>query len=310
MEVIYKEANFTQKTTCRECFIPPLHSFNGAVSVELIYIVTVALGALVVLEIGVILNSLRYTRKLLRIKDRHEVELQRAHEKLKSVDRLKTEFMNIAAHELKTQLVPMVGYLHLIYKKKLSKDDQESLDIAIRNTRRLQRLVEDILDIAKLESKVMKFNMEDLQMTTVAKDAVASAAPFAKEKKLALNTKVPEKLPTVHGDAGRLTQVLTNLLNNAIKFTDKGSVTLAAKKMGGGIVFEVTDTGIGISRKDQPKLFTKFYQADTSAKRKYAGTGLGLAICKEIVKAHKGRVWVKSRLGHGSTFGFNLPTKR
>lgn len=289
---------------------PIAHSFNGAVTVDVIYIVTISLGVLVVLEIGVIMNSLRYTRKLLRIKDRHEEELRKAHEKLKSVDRLKTEFMNIAAHELKTPLVPMVGYLHLIDKEKLSKDDRESIEIAIRNTKRLQRLVEDILDIAKLESKVMKFNMEELRVTTIAKDAVASAAPFAKQKKLALNTKIPQKFSPVHGDAGRLTQVLTNLLNNAIKFTDKGSVTLAASRKKGKVVFEVTDTGIGISRKDQPKLFTKFYQADTSAKRKYSGTGLGLAICKEIVKAHNGTIWVRSRLGHGSTFGFSLPTKR
>lgn len=277
---------------------------------DLIYPVTIVLGALVVVEIAVIMNSLRYTRKLLRIKAMHEAELQRAHEKLKSVDKLKTEFMNIAAHELKTPLVPMVGYLHLIDRKKLSAEDRESLDIALRNTQRLQRLVEDILDIAKLESRVMKFNMREVQLADLAKDAVASAAPFAKEKKLALNSKVPQKLPLIVGDAGRLTQVLTNLLNNAIKFTDQGSVTLATRREGGRIVMEVTDTGIGISRKDQAKLFTKFYQADTSARRKYGGTGLGLAICKEIVKAHGGKIWVKSRLGHGSTFGFSLPIKR
>ncbi|MDI6883536.1 MAG: HAMP domain-containing sensor histidine kinase [Hadesarchaea archaeon] len=275
-----------------------------------IYPVTIVLGALVVVEIGVIMNSLRYTRKLLRIKDQHEAELRRAHEKLKSVDKLKTDFMNIAAHELKTPLVPMVGYLHLIDRDKLGREDRESLDIAIRNTKRLQRLVEDILDIAKLESKVMKFNMEEIQTANLARDAAASAAPFAKEKKIALNTKVPSKLPPIVGDAGRLTQVLTNLLNNAIKFTDQGSVTLVARKKGDQIVIEVIDTGIGISRKDQSKLFTKFYQADTSARRKYGGTGLGLAICKEIVKAHKGKIWVKSRLGHGSTFGFSLPIKK
>ncbi|MEW6592735.1 MAG: HAMP domain-containing sensor histidine kinase [Candidatus Hadarchaeota archaeon] len=276
---------------------------------DIIYIVLVVLSMLVLFELAVIINSLRYTRQLLRIKDKHEAEIRKAHEKLKSVDKLKTEFMNIAAHELKTPLVPMVGYLHLIDKKKLDSEDRENLDIAIRNTQRLQRLVADILDIAKLESKVMKFNIEDIQLTTPIKDAVSSAAPFAKEKKIYLRANVPEKLPAVQGDAMRIAQVLTNLLNNAIKFTDKGGVTLSAKKSGKNVLVEVADTGIGIGRKDVSKLFTKFYQADTSGKRKYGGTGLGLAICKEIVKAHKGDIWVKSKLGKGSTFAFRLPLK-
>ncbi|MEW6222439.1 MAG: HAMP domain-containing sensor histidine kinase [Candidatus Hadarchaeota archaeon] len=276
---------------------------------DIIYIVLVVLSMLVLFELAVIINSLRYTRQLLRIKDKHEAEIRKAHEKLKSVDKLKTEFMNIAAHELKTPLVPMVGYLHLIDKKKLDSEDRENLDIAIRNTQRLQRLVADILDIAKLESKVMKFNMEDIQLTTPIKDAVSSAAPFAKEKKIYLRADVPEKLPTVHGDTMRIAQVLTNLLNNAIKFTDKGGVTLSARKSGSNVVVEVADTGIGIGRKDISKLFTKFYQADTSGKRKYGGTGLGLAICKEIVRAHKGDIWVKSKIGKGSTFAFKLPVK-
>jgi len=258
----------------------------------------------------VIINSLRYTRQLLRIKDKHETELQKAHEKLKSVDKLKTEFMNIAAHELKTPLVPMVGYLHLIDKSKLDSEDRENLEIALRNTQRLQRLVGDILDIAKLESKVMKFNMEDIQLGRAIKDAVSSAAPFAKEKKIYRKSEAPAKLPIIKGDYMRLSQVLTNLLNNSIKFTDNGGITLRARKTGGQIIVEVSDTGIGIAKQEVSKLFTKFYQADSSAKRKYGGTGLGLAICKEIIKAHKGDIWVKSELGKGSTFGFRVPVKR
>lgn len=276
---------------------------------EIVYIITAALGALVMLELFIILNSLRYTRQLLRIKDRHEAELRRAHEKLKSVDRLKTEFMNMAAHELKTPLVPMVGYLQLIDKHKLNREDRENLEIAIRNTKRLQQLVQDILDIAKLESRVMKFNWEDVDLTRVVKDCVSSISPLTQQKKLYLNMVMPKQLPPVRGDFMRLSQVLTNLLNNAVKFTDKGGITVRARKSGDQVVVEVIDTGIGISKSDQRKLFRKFFQTQ-AGKRKPGGTGLGLAISKQIIKLHKGKIWVRSTPGKGSTFAFSLPIKR
>jgi len=273
------------------------------------YYLVVVLTALVFALLALVILSVRRTRELLRFKDGAQRKLRKAHEELKSVDKMKTDFMNIAAHELKTPLVPMVGYLHLIDKKKLSSKDRESIDIALRNTKRLQRLVEDILDIAKLESKVMKFNMEDVQLADLVRDSVASSKPFAKKKKIALRGKVPRRLPMVRGDAGRLTQVLTNLINNAIKFTDRGGVTVEARTEENKVVARVKDTGVGIAKKDVAKLFTKFFQAETSARRKYGGTGLGLAICKEIVEAHKGKIWVESKLGKGSTFAFSLPAK-
>ncbi len=276
---------------------------------NIIYVVTAALGGLVVLELFIILNSLRYTRQLLRIKDRHEAELRRAHEKLKSVDRLKTEFMNMAAHELKTPLVPMVGYLQLIDKSKLDPEDRENLEIAIRNTKRLQQLVQDILDIAKLESRVMKFNWEDVDLTRVIKDCTSSIAPLAEEKGLYVKTVMPKKLPPVRGDFMRLSQVLTNLLNNAVKFTDRGGITVRARRSGDQVIVEVIGTGIGISKKDQRKLFRKFYQTE-AGKKKFGGTGLGLAICKQIIKFHHGRIWVHSTPGKGSTFAFSLPVRR
>lgn len=278
--------------------------------VDPIYIVTAVLGGLVGIELVIIWNSLRYTRQLLRIKDIHEEEIRKAHEKLKSVDKLKTDFMNMAAHELKTPMVPMVGYLQLIDKESLSSEDRKSLEIAIRNTKRLQMLVGDILDIAKLESKVMKFNMEDMQIADVIRDAVKSAEPFAKEKKIYIKTAPAKNVPTTKADAMRIAQVLTNLLNNAIKFTDKGGITVKASQKGRDVLVQVSDTGIGIGRKDVKNLFQKFYQADSSGKRKYGGTGLGLAICKEIVRAHGGKIWVTSQLGKGSTFHFTLPVKK
>lgn len=279
--------------------------------IDLVIIAVAALGMLVIVELIMIINSLRYTRLLLRIKDRHEAEIRRAHEKLKSLDKLKTEFLNMVAHELKTPLVPMVGYLQLIDKNKLDPEDRENLEIAIRNTKRLQLLVSDILDIAKLESKVMKFNMENIQLTNIIQDTVANAMAFAKEKKLYIRTYVPKELPIVYGDPNRIAQVLTNLLNNAIKFTDKGGVTINARREGNFVMVEVVDTGIGIAKKDISKLFKKFSQLDSSGSRKYGGTGLGLAISKEIIKAHKGKIWASSPgHGKGSTFAFILPIKQ
>ncbi len=283
---------------------------------DLVYYFVVALAALLFATTALMVLSIRRTRELLTQVKRGEEALMRAHqrlksahEELKSVDKLKTDFMNIAAHELKTPLVPMVGYLHLINRKKLGPEDRESLDIALRNTKRLQRLVDDILDIAKLESKVMKFRVEDVQLADLVRDSVAGARPFAGEKGITLKAVAPRRLQLVHGDPGRLAQVLTNLINNAIKFTDRGNVVVEARARRGDVAVEVRDTGIGIAKEDIPKLFTKFFQAETSARRKYGGTGLGLAICKEIVQAHGGKIWADSEPGKGSTFSFSLPIK-
>lgn len=273
----------------------------------LMHYLIIVLSVLVVALLALVILAVRRTRELLKFKDDAQKKLRKAHEELKSVDQMKTDFMNMAAHELKTPLVPMVGYLHMIDKEKLSDKDKESIDIALRNTKRLQRLVEDVLDIAKLESKVMKFNMENVQLANLVKDSVASAEPLAKEKELTLKTEVSEKLPPISGDEGRLTQVLTNLINNAIKFTDQGGVTVEARAEEDNVVVHVKDTGIGIAEEDKAELFTKFFQVDTSARRKHGGTGLGLAICKEIVEAHNGKIWVESELGKGSTFSFSLP---
>lgn len=239
-----------------------------------------------------------------------ERELARAYEKLKELDKLKTDFMNVAAHELKTPIVSMAGYLELLEEAKLSEEDRENLRVVTRNVDRLQKLVSDVLDISKLDSGVMKFRMEKIQLTSLIKNSVEDTGQFAREKGITLQARIPPKLPPVYADPVRLTQVLTNLINNAVKFTERGGVTVEAWTDGKGVSVAVRDTGIGIAGEHIPKLFTKFFQVDTSIKRKYGGTGLGLAICKQIVKAHGGKIWAESTLGKGSTFYFTLPTWR
>lgn len=248
------------------------------------------------------------TNKELEAKQRM---IEEANRELRKLDKMKTDFMNIGAHELKTPLIPIVGYLDMILgDKNLNEKQKKEIKICLRNAKRLQMLVNDILDISKLESKTMKFVMRDLNIKTVIRDAIADLKSFAEERNLKLVLKVPKKLPTVYGDRYRLTQVLENLVNNAIKFTEKGTVTIEAGQEDGKIVVHVRDTGVGIPEEDMPKLFTKFFQVDTSAKRKYGGSGLGLAICKNIIEEHGGKIWVESEPGKGSVFSFSLPVKQ
>jgi signal transduction histidine kinase len=238
-------------------------------------------------------------------------EIEKANRELKKFDRLKSEFMNMGAHELKTPLIPIVGYLDMMKdSRNLKPDQKDQIDICLRNARRLQMMVNDILDTSKLEAGSMKFDMKPMNPTVLIKNTVKDMAKDAAAKGLKLADEIPEKLPNIMGDEYRLTQVMANLVNNAIKYTDKGTITVYAQRKGNSIEVYVQDTGIGIAKNDMPKIFTKFFQVDTSEKRKHGGTGLGLAICKGIIKHHGGNIWVESNLGKGSRFIFTLPIKK
>jgi signal transduction histidine kinase len=227
---------------------------------------------------------------------------------LRKSDRLKVEFVNVAAHELKTPLIPVIGYLSLLSEnRRLPKAVRSKLKIVCRSAQREKKLVDDILNVSKLEAGAMKFEMTPMRVEELIREAVNEAAPKAWKKGIRVVVGIPDKLPAIRGDGWRLSQVLDNLLDNAIKFTEKGTVTVEAKNRDGGLVVSVKDTGIGISKENIPKLFNKFFQADTGIKRKREGTGLGLVISKGIVEAHKGRIWAESKLGRGSTFTFSLP---
>ena len=239
-------------------------------------------------------------------------DLDNAMKELKTMDKLKAEFMNIAAHELKTPLTPMIAYLDLLItekKGKITPEQKETLQIITRNLDRLKRLINDILDISRLEAQAMKMEITKVNMTTVLKQTATEYKPAVEKKGLKIITKIPEKMPKIQGDYGRLRQVVGNLLNNAVKFTDKGTITLSATAEKEGIRVTVTDTGKGINDKDLPKLFEKFFQAETSPERKAEGTGLGLTIVKGIIETHKGKVFITSTYGKGTTIGFYLPYK-
>jgi signal transduction histidine kinase len=232
-------------------------------------------------------------------------ELERG---IRRVDMLRGEFASVAAHELKGPLTPIISYAELMLKdKKLTGEQRRRLEVILASARQEKELVEDVMDISKLETGVMRFDMRKVQLVDIIKEAIEGQKSAAKEKKIALKARVPKKLPLVHGDPRRLTQVITNLIRNAIRFTDKGGITVTASREKGRVVVSVRDTGVGIAEEDIPKLFRKFSQVGP---RREGGTGLGLAICKALVEAHGGGIWVESKLGRGSTFSFSLPIRR
>jgi PAS domain S-box-containing protein len=235
-------------------------------------------------------------------------ERKKIEEELKKSERLKTEFMNIAAHELKSPVTPIKGYLDLIIQDKdASKKVKNWARISLRNSMRLMKLVNDILDVSRLDSDTMRFDMEKLDLSEILTEVSEDMKPVIDEKKLEFKNYIRKNLPSILGDRNRLLQVLKNLLVNAIKFTDNGSIILKAKKEDKYILISVEDTGIGISADELKKIFTKFYQAYTGDDRKNEGTGLGLFICKEIIGKHNGEIWAESELGKGSKFIIKLP---
>lgn len=237
------------------------------------------------------------------ITQRREIE-----DELKKNERLKTEFMNIAAHELRSPVTPIKGYLDLIIHDNDSNEKIKNwAKISLRNAERLLRLVNDILDVSRLDSDTMRFDMEKIDPVELLNEIVEDMRPAITNKKLELQVKIPTSLPHIIGDKNRLSQVLKNLIGNALKFTDAGSIAVEAERKEGHILITVVDTGIGISTDELKKIFTKFYQAYTGEDRNNEGTGLGLFISKEIVKKHKGMIWAESEVGKGSRFIIQLP---
>jgi PAS domain S-box-containing protein len=237
------------------------------------------------------------------ITQRREIE-----DELKKNERLKTEFMNIAAHELRSPVTPIKGYLDLIIHDNESNQKIKNwAKISLRNAERLLKLVNDILDVSRLDSDTMRFDMEKIDLVELLNEIVEDMRPAIANKKLEYRVNIPSPLPHIIGDKNRLSQVLKNLIGNSLKFTDCGYIGLGVEKKDNHILIVVEDTGIGILKDELKKIFTKFYQAYTGEDRNNEGTGLGLFISKEIVKKHNGEIWAESEIGKGSRFIIQLP---
>lgn len=234
--------------------------------------------------------------------------------KQKELDNLKSAFVANVSHELRTPLVAIDKSLTLILEKEageLSATQEQFLSIAQRNLKRLSGLINDLLDLSKLEAGKMDIQRKPNSINNVIQETIDTLNNWAKSKSITLEKKIEDLLPDVEIDAGRLTQVFNNLVGNAIKFTpNDGKITIEAKLAGGKKELEVSiqDTGIGIAKEDLPKLFSKFYQC--GGERQISdvnGTGIGLSIAKEIVELHGGRIWVESEKGQGAKFIFTIP---
>ncbi len=237
-------------------------------------------------------------------------DLHEANEELKELDKAKSNFLNIISHELKTPLTAVIAHLGVLedLKTNLTPDEIKSVEAIKRNTSNLKMLIENILETSRMEAKKFEINLTKVSLEYLIKMVVADLMVLSEKKGLKLITKI-SKLPKISMDEERTREILNNLITNAIKFTENGSITVKAKKIRNYISVDVIDTGIGISKENLKKIFEKFYQIDPSLARKYGGTGLGLSITKQLVEAQGGKISVKSVLGKGSTFSFKLPIK-
>ena len=224
----------------------------------------------------------------------------------------KSQFVANMSHELRTPLAAILGYAELMqegFYEPLGKKSTDALTRIRSNGKHLLGLINTVLDIAKIESGQFSLNLGEYAIESVVETVRGATESLAETKKLALKTDVTRKLPVGLGDEQRLTQVLLNLVGNAIKFTDTGEVRISATAMNGHFTVAVTDTGPGIPIQELKLVFDQFHQIDNSNTKAKGGTGLGLAIAKQIVEMHGGRIWVESMLGQGATFQMQLPIR-
>ena len=234
---------------------------------------------------------------------------------LREVDQLKSQFLANMSHELRTPLNSIIGFSRVILKGidgPVSEMQQQDLTAIYNSGQHLLGLINDVLDLARIEAGKMELNFEEVHLAEMATSVMSTAKGLVKEKPIQLIQRIPANMPTVRGDTMRVRQVLLNLISNASKFTDEGSITVEAFVQRGSTgkmeaLINVIDTGPGISVEDQEKLFKAFSQVDGSATRKSGGSGLGLSICANLIQLHGGKIGVHSDMSNGSTFWFTLP---
>jgi PAS domain S-box-containing protein len=244
----------------------------------------------------------------------------------KELDRLKTEFISTVSHELRTPMTSILGFSKIIRKKleddifpalgpsrnslsRVVRRVESNMDIIVSEAERLTEMINDVLDIAKMESGGVQWGKERLSMGEVVRQAVRTIRGMSSEKNLRFSLEVEEGVPLVRGDRNRLIQVLVNLLSNAVKFTESGTIRCHVGFRNNMVLTSVEDPGIGIDPRELPQVFEKFRQVGDTLTDKPSGTGLGLPICRQIVMHHGGDIWVESELGKGSIFRFTLPVE-
>ncbi|MEW6570431.1 MAG: response regulator [Nitrospirota bacterium] len=245
--------------------------------------------------------------------------LEVANKELRELDRLKSTFLANMSHELRTPMNAIIGYTDLLLDRvdgPVNEEQEKSLRKVAANAMHLLQLINDVLDISKIESGKMKLSPKEIDIRWLVESVIPTFEPLIRQKNLALAVNIPEDMPLIYGDEDKIKQVLINLLSNAVKFTYEGGIAISARSSERGVgpgepaIFAeicVEDTGIGIKEEDLGKIFDKFVQVDLTTVRQYEGTGLGLSIARGLVSLHKGMIWATSKLGEGSKFCFTIP---
>ena len=241
------------------------------------------------------------------------IELEKKNLELEEASRAKTQILSTATHELKTPLTSIIGYIDMILTRQdrvgaLNERQQRYLQTAQTNSYRLKSLVDDLLDISRIESGALELTPAELELWPEIEEIVTGMQTQINDKNIEMVLDIPQEISPVLADKLRLAQVMTNLLSNACKYSPEGSrVTVRAREEETGIRIDVSDTGIGISPEDQESLFTKFFRADNSSTREVSGSGLGLYITKHLIEAHGGHIWATSQIDRGTTFSITWP---
>ena len=258
-------------------------------------------------QLGLVVSNMQTTQALRAVNE----ELRQVNEELTHLDELKSDFMATMSHELRTPLTSIIGYSDMLLSGMTGRLDEKQtsfIDSILKNGETLLNLINDILDLTKIEAGKLELRREAVDLRAALLGVLPVIKPRAAEKRIKVSTFLPTDLPQVDADAGKLNQILLNLLTNGIKYTpDNGSVSVEARRSDGYVDIWVTDTGMGIAKEDQDRIFQRFTQIDSSTTRAQGGTGLGLAIAKELVELHGGQIRVQSRLGKGSSFIFSVP---
>jgi signal transduction histidine kinase len=230
--------------------------------------------------------------------------------KLRELDQLKSEFLASMSHELRTPLNSIIGFADVLLEGldgELNERMEEDVRLIRESGRHLRELIGEILDMSKIESGKMELRYETIDIPQMSQDIMATANPLAQEKGLELILDMDKNVNTIEADRTRLRQIMWNIMGNAIKFTEKGSVTLSVQAKSDHLLFSIRDTGIGIKEENKSVVFEQFRQIDGGLNRAAGGTGLGMPITKKLVELHGGEIWVDSVYGQGSTFLFTIP---
>ncbi len=242
--------------------------------------------------------------------NRSALALSKMEDERNNLDKSKSEFLSITSHELRTPITPLKAQLQMLqqeYFGKLTDKQKESLTIILRNAERLNKIIEDFLEISRIEAARLKFSFRKTDLHETVKETIDFMIGFAKEKNISLVSPI-SPLPIIEIDPDRISQVLRNLVHNAIKFSPQGSIIeITAELQKEFIQFSVKDHGVGLNAEDQIRVFEPFYQVEGSLSRNFGGTGLGLTICRGIIEAQKGKIWVESKPNSGCTFYFTVP---